>query len=351
MHHVTLNSRNKSAQMSYTNPADQVQAKQVAMKRIMQLFGIGAAGGFGARGLMGLNSMMQSQDLPISPSNNLPHTIALRSSPRHAMVPREDDEPLGIPKYAGLGSAAVKALARSAARVAAKPAVSSGLSSIRDSVSSAAGQVGDFVKDIPNKLAPMLPDSHTRNPLLNEWNMPIGAAALGAGGVGSYKMLDWLLGKERQHAGNTDLNSAEDEYNQALAQQYHAAMMSKNAGDDFGISQLADTYLENPDSVHANVQEKRAAGQSLLDYLFPIIQDGYTKLPGVTYDGYQAFKGGMNTATGAAMLGAGKLTYDWAKGQNKQELLRKALARRQMMRQQLSPPPIVALNEDEQDGA
>lgn len=296
-----MHQRAKQA-MHNTAPADQLRAKQIAAKQIMSLLGLGLAGGVGVRGMMGLRDMVTTPSMAVSPSSNLPHTISLFGPPK------DDEKSKVVPmQKAAVGPAQPIAIDR-------------------------------FTKAI----APYLPNTHTQNPLMNEWAMPAGVAALAGGGVAGYSLADWLLQQNKKRQGANAVQSAEDEYRQALADQYRAAMMAKNAGDDFGLTSLADEYV-------AKVEEagmtKEAFFQSLIDKYVPGSEKGYSSLVG--YDNWQGLKGGVNTAAMLAMLGTGKVTYDWAKGQNKQELLAKALKRRQLMRQQLSPPPIIALPEED----
>lgn len=327
----------------YNDPTSQAMAKEVAVRNVMKMLGLGAAAGVGVRGVMGLGSMMSNQDLPVMPSNNLPHTLRIQRRPQE----RQSNGLPAMPKFA----MALPPMLQSGMDMAR-----TGLNNISNSVQSAAGKAGDFLGKLPEKIvktvAPYTPDTHTRNPSLDEWSMPAGALALAGGGYGGYKALDWLLNKERQQTGARELQDAEDEYHQALAAQYQAAMMGKQAGDDLGLTALADQYINDPDSLKPadTGMQKEAFLPSILGKIFPQLDSAYANMPFVGHDRWQAFKGAVNTASTAALLGAGKVTYDWAKGQNRQELLRKALAQRQMARQRLSPPPLVAINEDEQDG-
>lgn len=293
--------------MHNTAQPDQDRAKVLAAKQLLSMLGIGAAAGVGVRGMMGLRDMLSSTPPAVSPSVNLPHTISIFGPPKD-----EERSPTVPMQKAAVG-----------------PAASAG-SSMLDTAAKAIG--------------PYLPNTHTHNPLLNEWGMPAGVAALGGGGMAGYALIDWLLHKQKKQQGENALQSAEDEYRGAMADQYRAAMMAKNASDDFGLTELADRVAE---AAEQSGMTKEAIVQTIADRLFPFIEKGYSNLPGMGYDNWQMLKGGVNTAAMLAALGTGKVTYDWAKGQNKQELLAKALKRRQLMRQQLSPPPMIALPEED----
>lgn len=290
--------------MHNTAPVDQNRAKQIAAQQLLSLLGIGAAAGVGVRGMMGLRDMVMKPTMSVSPSNNIPHTISIFGPPQE-----EQKSPTVPMQKAALAPAAP-----------AQP-------SVLDRFSKA--------------LAPFLPNTNTHNPVLNEWAMPAGVGMAIGGGMAGYGLTDWLLQKNKQRQGANAVQSAEDEYKSALGDQYRAAMLAKNAGDDLGLTALADVYASK---VAAGLT-KEAFFQSLIDKYVPGSEAGYSGLVG--YDNWQSLKGGVNTAAMLAALGTGKVTYDWAKGQNKQQLLEKALKRRQMIRQQLSPPPMVALPEED----
>lgn len=318
----------KTAQ-HWQGPVASRVGREAAATQLMQLLGVGALGGFGARSLMGLRDMVSTNDLNTGHSANLPHPITVYGRPQHPAISPEEEE---FPKLAAandwlsqLGSMGHQGM----------QAVQHGVGAVGDAVTAAGEQA-------PKILADVLPNTTTLKPLANDWGIPAGMAALGGGAYGGYKLTDWLLGKERDAAGESELASAEDDYRRALAEQYHAAMMSKTGGDDLGINELADQYAAYvAERGHDKTASLTAAGA-----IYPPFDQFYSGIFG--HDLWSAIKGGTNAAMAATALGTGKLTYDWAKGQNKQELLRKALQRRQLMRQQLSPPPIVALPEEDQ---
>lgn len=322
-----LHQRAKAA-MHYTAPDTQNQAGRVAASNLLSLLGIGVAGGAGIRGLMGMRDLMAGSQIPTSPSYNLPHAITVYGRPSHPAVGAEDEDE----------------------EMAKLPGPTKTAFDMQKTLSNAGNWLHDQAEHAPDTLAKMLPETHTLHPLMNEWGMPLGVTALGGGALGGWGLMNWLLDKQKQTAGANELEGAKDEYHQALAQQYRAAMMAKNANDDLGLNTLADEVLTRLDAVdEAHGTEKRAFTMSALGAVFPELDKFYSNSLG--YDRWQAVKGGFNTAGLLATLGAGKLSYDWAKGQNKQELLAKALKRRQLARQQLSPPPIVALTSEENPDA
>ena len=338
--------------MLVLDDAGKAEQQRRAAQQLMSLLGLGAVGGFGLRGAMGLHDMMTDQNIPVASSANIPRTISVYGEPQHPDVPFEEppqkkNQFSGMPKLAidwkGLGSG----YSDETPDAPAGNTLMDGLKSFGQSAGQFAQQAGDAIGKVPGQIAdavaPHLPPTPTTKPLANEWGMPLGMLALGAGGAGGYKAMDWLLSKEQENAGDRDVHDAEDDYHKALAEQYRAAMMAKAGEDELGLHNLADLYVEQKAKGH----EKMAFGQSLIEALYPPIGDGYSKIVG--YDNWQAAKGGANMAAVAAMLGTGKLTYDWAKGQNKHELLAKALKKRQMMRQSLSPAPILALPEASPD--
>lgn len=294
--------------------AAQTRAKQVAASQLLSLLGVGAATGVGVRGLMGLRDMVTSRQQAVSPSSNLPHTISLYGPPK-------EEEPQ-------------KSAITPMRKMAEGPPPVTG------------GPPATWVQRLASKIGPLLPETHTSNPIMSEWGIPAGAAALAGGGAAGYGLTDWLLNKVKARQGTKSVESAEDEYRNAIADQYRSAMLSKSAGDDCGLSDLADVYVEQL----AGGMTKEAVLQSFIDKYVPGSERMYSGAVG-GYDNWQKLKGGVNTAALMALLGTGKVTYDWAKGQNKQELLQKALQRRQAMRQQMSPPPIIALTEEDSQSA
>lgn len=284
----------------HTQPT-QLLGKQQAAQQLLSLLGVGVAGGVGVRGLMGLRDMVKDTQYPPQSSAQLPQPINLMRN-----FPAEEEE-ADVP-----GAAMQKS----------------------------AGEPGALAKAI----APMMPKTHTTSPLKNQAGIPMGMLAVGGGAFGGYKLLDWLLDKERGNTGQQEVGAAEDEYRKALAEQYRAAMQAKHAGDDLGITALADLYVED---VQQNGRQKRAIFNFLSRTpIGPMMDQAYA--PVIGNDNWEAFKGTSDAAALALALGSGLATYNWTKGSNKNEILAKALKKRQQQRSRLSPAPMVAMTEEEQ---
>jgi len=181
---------------------------------------------------------------------------------------------------------------------------------------------------LAEKLAPMLPKSlgSTTKPLMNALGMPMGVMAAGGSAYGGYKLTDWILNKEKERNQESQLGAAETDYQNALAEQYQAAMQAKQAGDDLGIDSLVDVHTD---------RQKQAEGG--------ILQSAN--------DAWGATSGVITTGMLLSALGSGALTYNHVRGKNKQDVLAKALKRRQMQRARYSPPPILAEVPKQSDAA
>ena len=340
-----LRRRVKTAANPAVSPqvAPQVAPQQeAAARQLLSLLGLGAATGVGVRSLRGMYDLLQRPTIGVSPSVNLPHTISVAGRPQHANVDEQERLPrLPMRKLAGAPSAPPAPAASPAWLTSLKGAFNTVGTRLRGAADTAGNAVGQAVRDLPKTVAPYLPESNSTSPLMNDWGIPAMGAAVAGGAYGGHSLVDWLLRKQRESAGQQDLADAQDDYQQALAEQYRSAMMSKRAGDDMGIDALADRYLP---------RSKQAAPASIPGRLgLPYVDDMYSKI--LSPDTWAAGNGIANAIMAATALGAGKVTYDWAKGQNSDELMQKALKRRQLMRQQLSPPPIVALPEQGGYGA
>lgn len=185
---------------------------------------------------------------------------------------------------------------------------------------------------IVDTLARMLPDRavSTENPMLNSVTMPLSATLATGGLYGGWKLVDWLLKKRQKSDLASQTSEAQREYEEAMAAQYRAAMRAKGAGDDLGI-----------DALYPMVKAAGGPGD-LISTVEPLTSLGW-RLP-LGHNNYEAVQGTLYAAAALSALGAGLATYKWAKGQNKQELLRKAIQMRARQRQ-FSPTPFYAVPE------
>lgn len=263
----------------YNTPESQQQAKLMAAKKLFQLLRIGALTGATAGGVAGLRQMMTKEEIEPTYTAYLP-------------------QPLAVPgvKRASLEDAAAKVV------------------------------------------APYLFDTHTSNPILNEWGIPAGMLAVGTGLYGGYQGVTGLLNRIRKAKLEKAKKDAERDYNASLATEYNAAMMGKSAA-----------VTDEIDSLYPLT--KTALTPSALKMTFGPVGDApyvgaiNAVKPGHGYDTWEAIKGTANAAILALLLGSGKASYDWTKKNNKQKILEQALKQRQARRRLLSPPPIVATPE------
>lgn len=158
----------------------------------------------------------------------------------------------------------------------------------------------------PTTFADVIPDSwkaDVTNPLRHH---PLGIPALiggvGAGGYGGYKLVDWLLDKQRTSNEQERLEKAKRDYEAALASQF------KNAGDRESIGALSEKTAFDWQSI----KDKLGAGAGA----------------------YLALLAGTG-------LGAGKLTYDWQRGRQTEK--QRALEEEKRKRMRRTPPPLFAI--------
>lgn len=262
---------------SYTLPAQQVQAKRDAFKQLITLLGLGAAGGSGARMLMGGSNLFRGAQVPVHSVSPVPPTITIPGPPAE----EEDMEKLGVTKPPWWDWFAQK-----------------------------------------------LPKITTTKPLGDVWGPTAGIGVAGGGIYGGWKLTDWLLNKEKQHQQTRDLTDAEDEYKKALADQYRAAMLAKQGADTLGIDDLYDRY-------DAHVKEHGRDKQAF----WGILDKSYASAVG-GHDNWQGIKGALAVAMALTAGGAGTATYNWTKGRSTQNLLEKAIKQRARMRAARSPSPI-----------
>lgn len=143
-----------------------------------------------------------------------------------------------------------------------------------------------------------------RSPGDMPWAYPVGAAAIGAGLYGGYKLTDWLLDKTRRREVDSELEAAKRDYQAAMMGQYQEEGQ-KAAGAD----PIDELYEEST--------EKRAI-------LGPAIGLGLL---------------GMGTVGLASGMGA----YNWARSRSKTKALEEAIRRRQEALFAQAPRPIMAV--------
>lgn len=136
------------------------------------------------------------------------------------------------------------------------------------------------------------------------WAYPAGAAAVGAGLYGGYKLTDWLLDKARRNEVDSELEQARREYQEAMMGQY-----GQKAASPDPVDELYD------------VAEKRAF---LGGVVGPAVGLGLL---------------GMGTVG----LGSGVAAYNWGRKQSKSKALEEAIRRRQEALFAQAPRPIMAL--------
>lgn len=286
----------KQAELPAANPDAR---RLAAAKQLLTLLSAGVATGAGFRALTGARNLVTDDEIKTQPSAQLPPTIQIGNfGPRTKIAAGVAD------RFKSVGDWLTKRTA-------------DGL-----------GAIG------------FNPD--TSKVLLNDWGLPLGVGTAGAGLYGGYRLADWLLKKEKERSVKSDLTTAEQAYRQALADQYRAAMQAKHAGDDLGITSLADHALE------------KNAFFPLLEMVFGkgAVNSFGNVWPGLgDPERFKAYKGLVHTAEGLAALGTGKVTYDWMRKKNKQELMNKALQKRQQQRALMSPSPIIAELSSETDAA
>lgn len=292
-------------------PTAALAGRKAAAKQLLQMLGIGLTAGAGARAVGGVYDMFNPQKYPAQRSAMLPKVLT---------IPKEPQETEKL---------------------------------------SQAGGVADWLAGLAAKHK-LVPTPHTTSPLLNDWGIPAGVGAIGLGLYGGYQGTDKLLKKERQISSDADVEDAEDDYRKAMAEQYRAAMRSKAAGeaaggdDDLGTHALAAAYTQHCDAVKAcpevDTAVEKQASPTLTEYFFPAADRMYidainTVSPGKGYDYLHGAKGAVNAGIAATGLGTALAAYKWTKGRNEQEIMRKALQLRQQRRRALSPPPLVAIPE------
>jgi uncharacterized protein HemX len=180
---------------------------------------------------------------------------------------------------------------------------------------------GKFISD--KAIDEFFPDIQADDARYGSWVIP-SSVILGGGGLyGGWKLADWLMNQRREQEFEGDLDEAKTEYQEALAKQYQAAMLSKTGS---ALDELIDEM------------EKRAdlEGKNWYDVF---LQSAATPFTGKNFTG--GVRGAWLTLMLAA-LGTGAYgSYRWTTGRSRQQVLRKALEQR--AKQRLTPQPIMAV--------
>jgi hypothetical protein len=144
------------------------------------------------------------------------------------------------------------------------------------------------------------------------WAMPAAAGAATAGAFGGWRLMDYLLGKQRRKERQQDLVHAKKDYEESLLEQ----QLAKRAVS-VDLDRLFDAWEK-----HAAVIEKSA-----------LLPSG---------DTVGQLLGAYLLAAGAGAAYTGKKTYDWVKRRQPSELLRKAQIRHRRELAASRPTPIYA---------
>jgi hypothetical protein len=154
---------------------------------------------------------------------------------------------------------------------------------------------GEAVGSLRNNLSGWGEEQWSKMP----WAYPVGAAALGGGLYGGWKLTDYLLDKTRTREQESELDEARRNYEQALASRY----------------KTADT---------ATPLDKLAA--------------------------YAEKQGLWNEALGVGLLGGGLLagtsalaTYNWTRNRSRARAIEEAVKRRQAQLTEQAPTPVMAI--------
>lgn len=173
-----------------------------------------------------------------------------------------------------------------------------------------------------------VPTPTTTRPLGDWWGPAAAMGTAGLGLTGGWKLTDWLLDKQRKASEIDELERTKQEWQQAMADEYRAAMLAKQAGDDLGVDALFD----------ALAAREPAGGEKRADAL-EMLQAPWTSVVG--HDNWQYGKGVTLAAMLASGLGAGYATFNANRKNSRRKILERALRDRARKRQSASPPPIM----------
>lgn len=260
-----------------TTDAAIAEGKRETFKQLAALLGLGTAVGGGTRLLMGASGALSPPNLAPARPATIP--ISLRA--------RQEQEP----------STHLPAWQKSA------------------TTSITPGSIMDRIAQRT------MPAVHTANPLGGPIAPSMGLAA-GSGGIyGGYKLVDWLLRKQRESQSQRSLQDAEQQYEDALTQQYKQAMVATD--DAYGLNKIADAHVSG-----------RLTKKAFFNFAPEFVHNLYRN---IGYDNWENFKGGTYAAMLAAGTGTGLLAHNATKQQNKKQVLEKALKMRQQMRHRTTP--------------
>lgn len=157
-------------------------------------------------------------------------------------------------------------------------------------------------------------------PGVNWWMVPGSVGAAGGGIYGGWSLIDKLMAGRHKAEMESELEDAEQEYQDAIRQQYQRAMQGKQ-GDFDGLDDVFDRFTSG---MEKDAGLKEWAGQ------------GKQTAGDIIHGGIGAYLTAL-----ALVGGAGGLTgYNWAKSQGKHKLTEQALQIRNRLRQQ--PQPVYA---------
>lgn len=160
----------------------------------------------------------------------------------------------------------------------------------------------------------------------NAWEIPTGVAA-GAGGLmGGWKLVDWLMDKQRRSSASGELDEAKGDYESALQDQYNVAMMSKGASS---APTLDDVYD------HTHDQEKVATHITKLGGIIP--ESWKSTGRDIGHGAAGAYMTALLALTGLSGVGA----YKWTNSKSKGKAMERAMKKRRTMRP--APQPIMAI--------
>lgn len=262
-------------------PVQQSEAKREMLKKLLQIGLAGAGIGIGGRSLLGMKNLLSPAEAPdpYAYTSPIPTPVGIPTR-------REDEE-----EKRAAGN---------------EPDL--------------LGRVAEGV--LPKSLPPVA------NPLATGAGIPAAAGMAAAGVGGGWWLTDYIMRRRRQAQSDDEMAGAEQEYQDAMAEQYRAAMRNKAAGDDLGIDSLFDLC-------HSPEMTKVAAGP--LD----TVEGGYKGLLGTST--VEKLKGVFGLAALVTGGGAAYATYDWTKNRSRKAMLDKAIRARARMRQSGTPVPMMAM--------